>query len=413
MKSNKFIYYILLATVIIDSIRRIANAGFVITGVQTYYSAFLNYTVLFIMIYNARKSNLSSIIPKEIGVFLKLWLVINIVNLLRSFFVVVDYWDWKYLMLSGFSFALIPLAFFYGIDLRYAKTIFKFVLKFLFPLGFLIIPLALLTDPQLYPRLMIMVSFFILFIPYLKPKYKMLIIVVAGASILIALGYRTNAVKILFSLLLLMSWNFRTLIRNSWLGIWRTAIFIAPVLLFILAVFYNYNIFQEVSSSYQGYNVETEWSASGVRNIVDDTRSFLYVEVLSQLEYNNSWLLGESAVGSYKSNVFFNTGGAMGSDRYETEVGFLNILFKYGLLGILVYFLLLYNVSKFAIFSSNNFLSKMIGLTIVFRWTLMFVEEYTQFDLNFFFFWVMVGLVSSNSFREMTDSEITDYFKAI
>ena len=317
-------------------------------------------------------------------------------------------------MLSEFSFALIPLAFFYGIDLKYIKSIFRFVLKFLFPFGFLIIPIALVTDPQLYPRLMIMVSFFILFIPYLKTRYKLLIIVVAAASILIALGFRTNSVRILFSLLLLLSWNFRDHIKNIWLGITRAAIFITPVLLLIFAVFYNYNIFQEVSSSYQGYNVEAKWSGTGERNIVDDTRSFLYVEVLTQLEYNNSWLLGESSVGNYQSNFFINsTGGAIGNERYETEVGFLNIILKYGLLGIAAYFLLLFYVSKYAIFDSNNFLSKMIGLTIVFRWTLMFMEEYTQFDLNFFFFWVLVGLVSSSSFREMTDSEIKDYFKAI
>jgi hypothetical protein len=414
MKSNKFIFYILLATVVTDSIRRLANSGFIISGDQTYYSAVLNYSVLIIMIYSARKRQLKNIVPKPIGMLFKLWLIINIVNLFRSFFVAYDYWDWKYLMLSGFSFALIPLAFFYGINLKYVKTIFRYVLKFLFLFGFLIIPVALATDPQLYPRLMIMVSFFILFIPYLKPKYKLLIIIVAVASILVALGFRTNAIRILFSLLILISWYFREHIKTIWLGVTRTAILIIPVLLLFLAVFSNYNIFREVSSGYQGYNIEAEWVESGMRNIVDDTRTFLYVEVLTQLEYNNEWILGESSVGSYKSNVFINsTGGSIGNERSETEVGFLNILLKYGLLGIAAYFLLLYCVSKYAIFDSNNYLSKMIGLTIVFRWTLMFVEEYTQFDLNFFFFWVMVGLVSSNSFREMTDSEIIGYFKIV
>ena len=412
MKPNKFIFYILLATVITDSIRRLANSGFVIAGDQTYYSAVLNYSVLIIMIYTARKSHLRDGVPKEIKIFFKIWLAVNIVNLLRSLFVASDYWEWKYLMLSAVSFALIPLAFFYGIDLKYVKTIFKFVLKFFFPFGFLLVPIALATDPQLYPRLMIMVSFFILFIPYLKPRLKLLIIIVAVTSILVALAFRTNEIRILFSLLLLASWQFRAHIKNIWLGITRAAIFITPVLLLILAVFYNYNIFQEVSSGYQGYNVEAKWSGTGERNLVEDTRTFLYVEVLAQLENNNSWLFGESSVGSYKTNYFISS-GAIGGERDETEVGFLNILLKYGLLGIAAYFLLLFYVSKYAIFDSNNFLSKMIGLTIVFRWTLMFVEEYTQFDLNFFFFWVMVGLVSSSNFREMTDSEIKDYFKAI
>jgi hypothetical protein len=97
--------------------------------------------------------------------------------------------------------------------------------------------------------------------------------------------------------------------------------------------------------------------------------------------------------------------------RYGCEVGILNTLLMNGIVGIVIYFLLLSVVSFTAINKSNNMLAKMLGLFITFRWTYSFVEEFTNYDLNFYFFWIAVGFVSSESFRNMTDEEIIDYFK--
>jgi len=408
MKSSKFIYLILLGTIVTDSLRIITSAGFLTSGNSTYYIAFLNYFVLILMIYVANKGRKNAIIPKKINILFLLWFVINIINLFRSFFVAQDYWDWRFLLLTSFSFSFIPLAFYYGFDSDNIKSAFKFVLKYLFPFGFIIIPLALITTSQLYPRLMIMVSFFLLFIPYMKARYRLVVITVAVVSILVAIGFRTNLIKIGFSIILLILWNFRNNIKISWLKVLHTILFVMPLVFLSLAIWGDYNIFQEISSNSSDYYVGG--STEEAKDLLGDSRTFLYVEVLAQLDYTNVWILGESSIGSYES-TFGNQGGAIGGKRYGSEVGILNILLKYGLLGVISYFFLLYFVSYYAIFHSNNFLSKMIGLGIAFRWPLMFIEEYTQFDLNFLFFWMIIGLVSSELFRSLSDENISGYFE--
>jgi hypothetical protein len=55
----------------------------------------------------------------------------------------------------------------------------------------------------------------------------------------------------------------------------------------------------------------------------------------------------------------------------------------------------------------------MLGLYISFRWLLSFIEEFTHYDLNFYFFWLAIGLVSSTGFRDMSDNEIKKFIQSI
>ena len=148
-------------------------------------------------------------------------------------------------------------------------------------------------------------------------------------------------------------------------------------------------------------------------NLLGDTRVFLYHEVLSTMNNRINWLIGGGSSAYYDSVWFYDDGGTMKGKRYGTEVGILNILLRYGIIGVLLYGLLLFNVSRIAITQSNNRLAKMIGLLIAFRWLLSFIEEYTQYDLNFYFFWLIMGLVSTSFFRKMNDKQIRKYLQAI
>ena len=52
----------------------------------------------------------------------------------------------------------------------------------------------------------------------------------------------------------------------------------------------------------------------------------------------------------------------------------------------------------------------MLGLFIASRFLLSFIEEFTQYDINFYFFWIAIGLVSSTQFRAMSDQQLKTYF---
>ena len=51
----------------------------------------------------------------------------------------------------------------------------------------------------------------------------------------------------------------------------------------------------------------------------------------------------------------------------------------------------------------------MFGLLVASRWTLSFVEEYSQMDLNFFFFWLVTGMISNKVLQKYSNKEIKQY----
>ena len=296
-------------------------------------------------------------------------------------------------------------------NIRLAQLFFKYVLKFLFSLGFLIIPISLVTNHQLYSRLMIPVSVFIVFIPYLRPKWRVLVLAVMIVSILIVIDFRTNIVKSVISLLICSLYFIRRFVVKSWIKTLHITIFATPLIFLALAVTGSFNIFKstseiknsslEVKSKKQGYGDEESLTA--------DTRTFLYVEVFKSLLTTGNLVVGEGGSGKYKSDYFDTVGDHRG--RYSSEVGFLNVLLYSGIIGLIIYFLILFLSSYYAIYKSNNFLCKMLGLLISARWSLFFIEEFTSFDLNTLFTWITIGLVSSIAFRSLTDNELKLYFK--
>jgi len=410
MRYSRFIIFTLIAVLVTDAFRYISWAG-VSLELSTYIATFLTYISIVILINLAIiKGFVTNDIPSLIKNLFLLWIFWNIFSLVRGAIFASDYWDWKFLLFSSLPFSLIPLGFFIGKNLNIAKIIFRFVLKILFPLGFVIIPLALVTNEELYSRLMIPVTLFILFIPFLKPKWRILIIVVAIVSVFVVVGFRANIIKIAFSVLLLMIFYFRDYIWHRWLQLMHLSLFMIPLVLVVLAIGGRFNILSETSQT-KGYIITNRLGLE--ENLVWDTRTFLYDEVLSSLNESGKMLIGEGGSGKYHSRAFSDLSGVKRGYRFSSEVGILNILLYDGLIGIIIYFLLLFTVSYIAVNHSSSYLAKMLGLFIAFRWTISFVEEYTLYDLNFYFLWLIIGMVSSVKFRMMSEEDIAQYFERI
>ncbi len=407
IKYFRLLIFVIIATVVTDTLRLISWSATINVGFSTYISTFLNYLSLCLIIHIIIKSIKAYHIPFSIKLFFNIWLLWNIVNIIRGGFLASDYWDWKFLLLTSLGFSLISLVFYIGNNPFFVRGILLLYLKYIFLLGFILIPLSFVTNHELYSRIMIPVSFFIVFIPYLNFKWKILILIVATTSILVVIDFRTNIIKIIFSLLILGIFFIRKYFMNSWIRIVHFIIFASPLLLLFLGITGSFNIFSRMSSS-SDYMMTN--SQGKERNMAVDTRTFLYVEVFKSMDNTTDWIVGKSASGSYHSDWFYNIGGAMEGKRYRCEVNILNILLYHGIIGVIIYFLLLYNISLTAIKKSNNMLSKMLGLIVASRWALSFIEEFTQFDLNFFFFWLILGLVSTTFFRQLTDNELKKYF---
>ena len=410
MKYSKLIVFIFVGLFIIEAFGVLGNSGLLNIANATYISAFIKYISIIIIISIAFKVKSKNDIPKTIRTWVFIWLTWNLFEIIRAVFLAANYWDWKFLFLQSIPFSLVVLVFYIGKNPHYVKLILKFSLRYALPLGFFIIPFALGTQKQLYARLMIFVSVLMLFIPYLKNKWKILIIIVAIASIVVTPLFRTNLIKITFSVLILGVFYFSRIIGDKTIKKIHLLIFLLPVLLLILGALGKFNFFKDISQNqdYAFYSGTVGVGQSREKSVNADTRTFLFVEVLATMEKKNSWIIGQSAVGKYHTN-FFNYMPIPG-ERSGTEVGILNILLYDGLIGVFIYSLLLFIVSRTAICQSNNRLTKMLGLLIASRWMTSFIAEFTKFDLNFFFFWLMIGLVSTSYFRNLSDNDIKEFF---
>lgn len=413
MKYSKLILFTFIAVIITVALNYINSPRIDATlsiGNATYIATLLIYSSIAIYIYLIFKNDYSCIeTPKSIQTLFKIWLFWNIFNLTRGALLSESYWDFKTLFFSSFPFVMISLTYYLGRDLFMAKTIFLFTIKYLFVYGFLFIPIALVTNDELYSRLMLPICLFILFLPYLKLRWKILVIIVAATSFLLVVDFRSNVIKITFSSLLLFIYYFRNYIKVRILHLLNISLFAAPIVLFILGVTGTYNIYEKMSEN-EGY---TSINTGGEEeNLTADTRTLLYVEVLNTATNGGTakMMIGEGGLEKYNSEIFDPLGNGQ-NVRYGCEVGILNTLLSNGVIGVTIYFLLLFTVSFIAINNSNNMLAKLLGLFIAFRWTYSFVEEFSNYDLNFYFFWIAVGLVSSANFRNMNDDEIRDYLK--
>jgi hypothetical protein len=409
MKPEKLVLYTLFLICTADALLNISNSGFA-SALITPISFVCQYISLFILIYISSRSIWHSDLPRVIAILFK-WIVLwHIFTIIRGAFLANDYWDWKFLLLSSTIFMLIPLAFFVGKNSFLLRAVSEFVLKYLFVFGFFAIPIAFATNRELYSRLMVPVGFFIILIPYLEPKWRKLIVGVAITSILVVISFRTNIIKIVSSFLLLFIYYFRRYIRLPWIKFLHIVLFALPLVLLFLALTGTFSLFERVDQN-ESFVIKNDKDKSAETiSLTGDTRTSLYREVLSSLQASGNMIIGEGGSGKYKS-VDFEDLYKDHRGRYASEVGFLNDMLYSGIIGVLLYALILFYSSYYAIYKSNNFLCRILGLFIAVRWILFFIEEFTQFDLNFYFTWLIIGLVSTQKFRAMSDNDLRQFLK--
>ncbi|MGZ5245834.1 MAG: hypothetical protein ACXWV5_02020, partial [Flavitalea sp.] len=140
---------------------------------------------------------------------------------------------------------------------------------------------------------------------------------------------------------------------------------------------------------------------AGIADFKDDTRTFLYMEVINDLSSTDSLWFGKGITGKYYSDFFEMVEGRMG-----VEVAFLAILLTSGIFGMIVYSSVLLVAVYVGFFKSKNQLAKLFALFIAFHWFMVFVEVIPTFNQYYFLLWVIVGLSLSQKFRQMSDTQV-------
>ena len=408
---NLLVFVLILIS---DIVIRI-NAVIGVSNGSTELVAALNFISLLGLSILCLKFRWKNKMPQSGLLVFKLFMAWSLFAFARGAFNAHGYWEWKDLLLSYFSSILVPLAIIVGLNYEVSVKAFRFMLNKLFVFGFIYIFFALAGDTVYYAYLLAPVvapmSLFMLFVPYLKFRWRVLIVIVALMSVLLDPSYRTNIIRVVFSALLLLNYfSFNgKFISKKVLNITAGVLFCVPLLLLTLGITGVFNVFER-NAERADYKVTTITGVEGKStNLGDDTRTGLYRDVFySMLNRDSSFFIGEGGGAGYQTNQVESLSER---GRQGSEVGFLNTLLYSGAVGVLLYALVLFVPVYYAINRSNNYLCKMLGLFLAFHWVLFFIEDIVLLNTNFYSIWLAIGLCLSNKFRVLTDVEVKQFFR--
>ena len=345
----------------------------------------------------------------------KLILIWNVICIARGFFVAENYWEWKHLINTSFT-LLLPLVAYLATNRRIFQKLVSSWLKYMLLIFFLFIPFVVRAD--FVGRFMVPIMFLLLFLPVLPKKWKWIVLFYTTIVLISGLDARSNIIRFTFAFVLGITFYFKLFKLTFIFKSAHLVLFASPLLLLFLAATNTFNIFrmeEYISGSYStSVTVDGETSEE---SLTADTRTFLYAEVIGSAIKNNYVLTGRTPARGYDSEFFgydlakeLKTGKM---ERFGSEVSIHNIFTYTGLIGVLLYFLIFFRSSYLAIYRSNNFYMKIVGLFIAFRWLYAFVEDFSNFDLQYFFLWMIIGMGFSEEFRSMTDQEFRIWIKSL
>ncbi len=341
----------------------------------------------------------------------QLYLIWNIFSFSRGLFIAENYWEWKGLIGNTMA-LLLPIVAYVSTNKAITQSILSFYVKYTLPLFFIV---GLLISTDAYGFYLVPISFLMLFFPVLTKRWKIAVGAFTLFVILIDFDARSNVIKFLVPVLLLVIYYYKKHFIVKRLEIIRLAFIIAPMLFFLLAASGLFNVFR-MDNYIEGKHEVVKRDNEGQiveYNLKADTRTFLYSEVLFTAKKYNNWWLGRSPARGNLSEAFGEGDLTGRGERMSNEVAVLNIFTWTGIIGLVLYFFVFYKASYIAINNSNNTFSKMLGIFIAFRWTYSWVEDVNDFSLNYYMLWLMIGLCFSKSFRAMTDDEVTHWARSI
>ena len=191
---------------------------------------------------------------------------------------------------------------------------------------------------------------------------------------------------------------------------------ILPIVLLLLGTVGIYNPFKALSNN-ENLNINfaeaQDKTGTVIQKANEDTRTFIYEGVLATSLKNDSWLTGRTFVRGYEVDqlfgveayqIIFERTGRM--ERISCEVGILNPFTWMGLIGLLLYSLMILAPSWYGVFRGRNKYVQCIGIILAFRFMFSFIEEMQTFGWNTITLWLMAAMCISPKFLKMSNDEM-------
>jgi hypothetical protein len=346
--------------------------------------------------------------------FVKLYLIWIIICSVRGIFEAEFYWDFKNLIQASLA-LLISISVFIFTHPDVIRAILSKWIFYALPLFSIII---IFLETQSYGYYLVPISFFALFLPILNNKWKIFILVISLFVIFIDLDARSNVIKFLVPILFSFLFYYKQSLNFKVLKILFLSSFILPFFFLFLGITNVFNVFK-MDEYIKGTYTEKKIIAGQVEesNLKADTRTYLYKEVILSAIKNKYVLIGRTPARGNESEAY----GTFAAEelkigryeRYGNEVSILNIFTWTGIIGVFLYFMIFFRAVYLAIYKSNNFFLKVIGLYVTFRWIYSWVEDFNRFDIMNIVLWMVIAICYSEKFRSMKDTDFRTWLNSI
>lgn len=329
---------------------------------------------------------------------------------------VENYWDYK-LLYSNLMFFMLPLAAYAYTNPSLLPKTLRLYLSFA---PWLLIALWPFLESDAFGRFLVPYSFMALFLSELNKKNKLLVLIALLVTLIYGIDSRSDVLKfavcIFFGICFYFQQVERLLFRLIKIG--RYVLLLAPFVFFGLAATGTFNVLKiDEELGYDGKYTLGKNERGDDISALQDTRTFLYLEEIQSAISQNYWLQGNSLARGYRS-LYFGGGadkemGLSRGERQSCEVSILNVFNYFGLVGCVAYFFVFFAASYKAIYKSRNRYVPVIGLYVAFRWSFAWLEDFSKFDLNSMFLWIMIGICFSPLYRNMTDENFKRWVHSI
>lgn len=251
-----------------------------------------------------------------------------------------------------------------------------------------------------------------IFIPILPIKWKCILGSLLIITLLIDFGARSQVIKSAFIILLIVIYYSKKYLKQilitKIIKIFQAFFFIIPIILLYLGISNSYNVFKD--------DIFTDKVSASTNFTTEDTRSGLYEEIIESAIKNEYVLFGRTPARGNDTFLFQYPVQDMkmnNPERNMNEMCHPNIFTWLGLIGVTLYSIIYLRSSYLAIYYSNSFYLKIIGIFIAFRWAFGWIEDMNSFNAMSFSIWILISVGLSNSFRRMNDYEIRQWVNNI
>lgn len=217
------------------------------------------------------------------------------------------------------------------------------------------------------------------------------------------------ALSISYSGKIIPSWFFKCI---------HAVLLVLPIVLLSLGVSGKFNVFKMDEYIKGNYELKAKGSDGQYYkdNLKADTRTAIYENVFYTMNKYNAWITGRSPAFGDEGPLWVDRGKDETTKligRYGNEVGILDILLWYGLIGVILFFLMYIRASYLAIYKSRSIYMKGIGIYTAFLWTWSFIWEKPLFETFFMMNIIFLGVCFSQPFRMMTNKDMQQWVKGI